>query len=194
MPCLHMSHICVHFHILYFLFYILFLLVSHMVTDMAYVARTYTRIPCTQPREIRASPAASLDCHVGVARGYFVNISSAQNAWRCLFDFAIADIKQSLVVLTSHLANCIQPATSASGLAPVHGDVPSCLRIHRNSTGFQVRCLARDYRPPSSPGLWLIKNILKRGQWTSGFEVTESDCIQHPNPCTKSRAKRSDFC
>ena len=151
MPCLHMSHICVHFHILYFLFYILFLLVSHMVTDMAYVARTYTRIPCTQPREIRASPAASLDCHVGVARGYFVNISSAQNAWRCLFDFAIADIKQSLVVLTSHLANCIQPATSASGLAPVHGDVPSCLRIHRNSTGFQVRCLARDYRPPSSP-------------------------------------------
>ncbi len=89
-----------------------------------------------------------------------------------LFDFAIADIQQSLVVLTSHLANCIQPATSASGLASVHGDVPSCLRTHRNSTGFQVRCLARDYRPLISPGLWLIRNILKRGQWPSGFEIT----------------------
>ena len=148
MPCLHMSHICVHFHILYFLFYILFLLVSHMVTDMAYVARTYTRIPCTQPREIRASPAASLDCHVGVARGYFVNISSAQNAWRCLFDFAIADIKQSLVVLTSHLANCIQPATSASGLAPVHGDVPSCLRIIEIQQAFKCDASRETTAPP----------------------------------------------
>ncbi len=115
-----------------------------------------------------------------------------------LFDFAIADIRQSLVVLTSHLANCIQPATSASGLASVHGDVPSCLRTHRNSTGFQVRCLARDYRPPSSPGLWLIKYILKRGQWPSGFEITESVCIEQQNPCVDGKPslvqKDLDFC
>ena len=80
----HIYHsMCTHFHTLYFLLHILCLLVSHMLTDMAYIARMYTRIPCTQPREMpAASPAASLDCHVGVTRGYFVNISSAQNAWR----------------------------------------------------------------------------------------------------------------
>ncbi len=32
---------------LYFLLYVLCLLVSHMLTDMAYIARIYTRIPCT---------------------------------------------------------------------------------------------------------------------------------------------------
>ncbi len=81
MPCLHMSHKCVRIFIHCISCYTF--CVSHMLTDMAYIARIYTRIPCTHPREIRASPAASLDCHVGVARGYFINISSAQNAWRC---------------------------------------------------------------------------------------------------------------
>lgn len=104
-----------------------------------------------------------------------------------LFDFAIADIRQSPVVLTSCVTTCVQTAAPASGLASVHGHVPSCLRIHLKPAGFQVRCLARDYPHPIWPGLYHTNGMLKRGQWPSGLEVTESDFLEHQHPCVDGK-------
>ena len=104
-----------------------------------------------------------------------------------LFDFPITDIRRSLLVLTSCLTNYIQTAAPASGLASVHGDVPSCLRIHHRPTSFRERCLARDSRHPIWPGLSHTKDILKRGPWPSGLEVTDSDCLEHQNPCVDGK-------